>query len=155
MANAAVKSFNGSQPLHLTQTAALLRWKQQDLQASWKDPQSLTSQTLSELSDILSDIFFLSELSSSRSADAGEEASILQVRWEPLRESLRGVCRFPLSSTTTTPKIQIALNSACSPKPLDSKGEVVGVLLHEMAHGFLMGCEASKARQKGGETLSL
>lgn len=135
MADAAVKSFDGSQPLQPSQDAALLRWK--EFKATW-DSKHLCKEHLQEISKIFIDLFLLGELS---------EGKELEVDWKSsLPKSIRGLCHKP---TPGLPN-KILLNSDCQ-EIWHLAESTVGVLLHELAHALINGCKASRERREGAK----
>lgn len=127
LARAVTKSFDGSQPLTENQENALLRWKEFKA-AHWSPDSHLESHHLPEIFDIFSHVFFLGDLPTD-----------IKVRWESFGSSTSyGLCD----------RISIQLNRDCL-KLFNSSEHSIRVLLHEMTHVCMHGCQRASYSDSG------
>lgn len=129
MAQAAVKSFDGSQPLLKHQKLAIDRWNRS---TRWSldsaDPRHLSAHQLREVSNIFSDIFFLQEL--------GTE-SVLEIRWEALDDEYGVCCEYDNDAWPVQRTKKVILLNENDESLYRDTNFTLCVLMHEMAHAFL------------------
>lgn len=139
LAEAAVKSIDGSLPLSDLQKEALEQWTDFKTSAVTHTPCSSTRTTalalleLNTASKIFSNLFFLGKLSS---------LSKLKVQWSAsLERDVRG------QHTQASPDSPSILCLNCTHSDLYfSPEETLRVLLHEMIHAYLQDCRAARER---------